>query len=245
MDHKIVGTTMPVLEIQLAAGESVVAESGEFSWMTDTITLETAATGKAGGKGVFGALKRAVSGGSLFLTEYTASGGPGMIAFAVKMPGAIQPIEVAPGKEYMVHRRGYLCGTPGVNLEIGFQQRLGSGVLGGMGFIMQHVSGEGSAWIELDGELVGYGLGAGQTLRVHPGHVGMYEASVGLEIETIPGVKNMIFGGDGIYVAKLVGPGNVWLQTLPLPNLAHALSPYLPHVSNDSSSGGFKLNIGS
>ncbi len=127
MDHKVIGTTMPVLEMQLEAGESIVAQGGELSWMTGPIQLETAASGKAGAKGMFGAVKRAVAGGSLFMTEYTAQGGAGMVAFATKVPGQILPIEVSAEKSYMVHRGGYLCGLPGVNLEIGFQQKFSAG----------------------------------------------------------------------------------------------------------------------
>ena len=149
MDHKVIGTTMPVLEMQLAAGESIVAEGGELSWMTGPIELETAASGKAGAKGMFGAVKRAVAGGSLFMTEYTANGGPGMVAFATKVPGQILPIQVSESQSYMVHRGGYLCGLPGVSLEIGFQQKFSAGLFGGAGFILQKVSGDGPAWIEL------------------------------------------------------------------------------------------------
>ena len=167
MDHKVIGTTMPVLEMQLEPGESVVAESGQLSWMTASIELHTAATGKAGAKGVFGAVKRAVSGGSLFMTEYTAEGSPGMVAFATKVPGQILPVEVAEGREYMVHRGGYLCGLPSVNLQIGFQQAVGAGLFGGAGFILQRVSGDGDAWIELDGEIVTYDLKPGENIRVH------------------------------------------------------------------------------
>ncbi len=243
MDHKIVGTTMPVLEIGLGAGESVVAESGELSWMTGSVVMETAASGKGGAKGVFGAMKRAVAGGSFFMTEYTAQNAPGMVAFATKVPGQILPIEVGSGREYMVHRGGYLCGVPGVNLEIGFQQKLSAGFFGGAGFILQRVSGDGSAWIELDGEVITYELPAGESLLVHPGHVGMFERSVAFELDRIKGVKNIFFGSDGLFLAKLTGPGKVWLQTLPLPNLAAALAPYMPQ-SSDNGNGGAKLSIG-
>jgi uncharacterized protein (TIGR00266 family) len=241
VDHVVIGTTMPVLEMKLDPGESVVAESGQLSWMTQSVDLHTAATGKAGAKGVFGAVKRAVAGGSLFMTEYTAQGAPGMVAFATKVPGQILPIEVADGREYMVHRGGYMCGLPSVTLAIGFQQKLGAGLFGGAGFILQRVAGSGDAWIELDGEVVDYDLAAGESLRVHPGHVGMFDASVAFELDRIKGVKNMVFGGDGIFLAKLTGPGKVWLQTLPLPNLAAALAPYL---GNDGDGNGNRFSLG-
>ncbi len=235
MDHKVIGTTMPVLEMQLEAGESIVAEGGELSWMTGPIQLETAASGKAGAKGMFGAVKRAVAGGSLFMTEYTAQGGPGMVAFATKVPGQILPIEVSADQSYMVHRGGYLCGLPGVSLEIGFQQKFSAGLFGGAGFILQKVSGDGPAWIELDGEVVDYDLAPGQEIMVHPGHVGMFEAGMSFELERIKGIKNVLFGADALFLAKLTGPGKVWLQTLPLPNLAAALAPY---IATDSGATG-------
>ncbi|GAC1366520.1 MAG: hypothetical protein NVSMB32_10910 [Actinomycetota bacterium] len=236
MDHKIIGTTMPVLEMQLAPGESVVSESGELSWMSSSIRMTTS-TKAAGSKGLFGVMKRALGGGSLFMTEYRAEGGPGMVAFATKVPGLILPIEVGNGREYMVHHHGYLCGTPDVELTIGFQQTLGAGLFGGEGFILQKVAGSGQAWVELDGELVEYQLGPADQLLVHPGHVGMFETSVNFSITRIPGIKNVIFGADGLFLVLLSGPGHIWLQSLPLPNLAHALSRYLPQGDSESRGG--------
>ena len=242
MDHQVIGTVLPVLEMKLDAGESVVAESGELSWMTSSIELNTAASGKAGAKGVMGALKRAVGGGTFFMTEYTATGSPGMVAFATKVPGQILPVQVSPGDEYMIHRSGYLCGVPSVELSIGFQQKIGAGLFGGEGFILQKIAGTGDAWVELDGEIVEYELAAGESLRVHPGHVGMFHAGVSFELDRIKGIKNIFFG-DGLFLAKLTGPGHVWLQTLPLSKLAQSLIPYLPQQSSGDSKSGF--NIGS
>jgi uncharacterized protein (TIGR00266 family) len=244
MDHKVIGTVMPVLEIALGAGESIVSESGQLSWMTHSIELETAASGKAGAKGVFGVVKRAIAGGSIFMTEYTAEGEGGMVAFATKVPGQILPIHLDGTNTYMVHSGGYLCGVPGVNLEIGFQQKFSAGLFGGAGFILQKVSGEGDAWIELDGEIVTYDLQAGESIRVHPGHVGMFEASATFELDRIKGVKNVFFGGDGLFLAKLTGPGKVWLQTMPLPNLAAALAPYLPQSDGGNGKSGFSVDLG-
>ncbi|MEI9892652.1 MAG: TIGR00266 family protein [Chthoniobacter sp.] len=227
MRHEIIGTTMPVLSITLEGGERVIAVSGELSWMTSTIRMNTT-TGAGGGGGLFGVLKRVVGGGSLFMTEYHAEGATGVVAFATKLPGHILPIEVAPGRTYMIHRHGFLCGTSGIELGAGFQQSLGAGVFGGAGFILQRMSGAGTAWIELGGEIVTYDLAAGETMRVHPGHVGMFEDSVNFEITRIKGIANMLFGGDGIFLAALTGPGRIWLQTLTVSNLAHAISPFLP-----------------
>ncbi len=227
MQTQIQGTTMPVLDVQLEPNESVFSESGELSWMTASIQMTTH-TQMGGGGGIFGALKRVAGGGSLFMTEYRASGAAGVVSFATKVPGHIVPIEIAPGSEYMIHRHGFLCATPQVTIGVGFQQSLGAGVFGGNGFLLQKVGGHGTAWLELSGELILKNLAPGEVLRVHPGHVGAFQASVGFQITTVPGIKNMIFGGDGIFLAVLQGPGMVWLQTLPISRLAHQIAEYLP-----------------
>lgn len=227
MQSRIQGTTMPVLEIQLDPNESVFSESGELSWMTQSIQMTTH-TQMGGGGGFFGALKRMASGGSLFMTEYRAFQYPGEVAFATRVPGHIVPMQVGNGYEYMVHRHGFLCATPQVTLNVGFQQSLGAGIFGGDGFILQRVGGLGTAWIELSGELIRKDLAPGEVLRVHPGHVGAFMASVSFQITMVRGIKNAIFGGDGIFLAELMGPGTVWLQTLPLSRLAHAIEAYLP-----------------
>jgi uncharacterized protein (TIGR00266 family) len=227
MQSRIVGTTLPVLEFTLEPNESVISEAGELSWMSSSIQLETH-TQFAGGGGIFGALKRVAGGGSLFMTEYRAVGARGEIAFATRVPGHIQPVQVGPGLEYMIHRHGFLCATSQVQLGVGFQQSLGAGIFGGDGFLLQKVSGQGACWIELSGELIVKDLAAGEMLRVHPGHVGAFQTSVSFQITRIPGIKNMIFGGDGIFLAALMGPGRVWLQTLPIAKLAHQLMHYMP-----------------
>ncbi|MEA2641441.1 MAG: hypothetical protein QOF51_2835 [Chloroflexota bacterium] len=239
MDSRIVGTTLPVLEVSLNPGETVVAEPGEMSWISSTINLSTS-TQLAGARGVFGVLRRAIGGGGLFMTEFSAQGGPGMVAFATKVPGEILPLEVKPGRAYLIHRSGLLCATSGIELSVGFQRSLGAGIFGGDGFILQRIAGDCQAWIELDGEVVTYDLQPGETLRVHPGHVGMFEEQVRFDITTIRGIRNVLFGGDGLFLASLTGPGKVWLQSLPLSNLAHALAPYMPHGEQvrDASMGG-------
>lgn len=228
METKIIGTVMPVLELNMQPGDKVFAESGQLSWMSMAIQMMTSTS--AGGQqgGLFSAIGRMAAGGTLFMTEYTAGGGPGLLAFAAKLPGQVLPMEIAPGHGYLVHRHGFMCATPGVQFSIGFQQRLGAGVFGGTGFRMQRLQGQGQAWVELHGEVVTYDLQAGNTLRVHPGHVGMYEESVQFNITTVPGIKNAFFGGDGIFLAALTGPGKVWLQSMTMQHLAHAIQEYLP-----------------
>ena len=151
------------------------------------------------------------------------------MSFATKVPGHIVPVQLGQGPEYMVHRHGFLCATTQVTIGVGFQQSLGAGIFGGDGFLLQKVGGVGTAWLELSGELIVKDLAPGETLRVHPGHVGAFQTSVGFQITMVPGIKNMIFGGDGLFLAELVGPGSVWLQTLPISRLAHQISEYLPH----------------
>ncbi len=233
MQSRIVGSTMPVLECLLQPGESLISEAGELSWMTQTIAMTTH-TQMAGGGGFLGAIKRVAGGGTLFMTEYTAQGYPGEVAFAAKVPGHIVPLEIGPGHEIMIHRHGFLCATPMIQLGVGFQQSLGAGIFGGDGFLLQKVSGVGTAWLELGGEVVVRDLQPGETLRVHPGHVGAFQGSVSFQITRIQGIRNMFFGGDGIFLAALTGPGRVWLQTLPVANLAHALEPYLPAGRGES-----------
>ncbi|HEX8765727.1 MAG TPA: TIGR00266 family protein [Candidatus Acidoferrum sp.] len=237
MRNQIVGTTMPVLEFILDPNDSIISEAGQLSWMGSSIQMTTH-TQFAGGGGVWGALKRVAGGGTLFMTEYRAVGAPGELAFATKLPGHIVPLEAGAGREYMIHRHGFICSTPQIQVGVGFQQSLGAGIFGGSGFVLQHVSGQGTAWLELSGELVIKDLRAGETLRVHPGHVGAFQTSVSFEITTVPGIKNVIFGGDGIFLASLTGPGRVWLQTLPIAKLAHELMEYMPVPSNKAAQAG-------
>ena len=237
MQSRIVGTTMPVLEFILEHNDTIISEAGELSWMSASIQMTTH-TQFAGGGGFFGALKRVAGGGSLFMTEYRAYGAPGELAFATRVPGHILPVEVGPGRDYYVHRHGFLCATAQVQIGVGFQQSLGAGIFGGDGFLLQHITGQGMAWIELSGELIPKDLAAGETLRVHPGHVGAFQSSVSFQIARITGIRNMIFGGDGIFLAALTGRGRVWLQTLPLSKLAHQLQPYLPGQVRETTQAG-------
>ena len=228
MEHRIIGTTMPVLEMVLQPGDNLIAESGELSWVTSSIQFQTNTKAGTSNTGGFGRLKRMVGGGGLFMTEYQAVGAPGVVAFATKLPGQIFPIQVSPGRGYMAHKHGFMCGTEGVEVSFGFQKKLGAGIFGGDGFALQKIEGNAQVFIEMDGEVVSYDLPAGDTLRVHPGHVGLFEETVSFDITTVPGIKNKLFGGDGLFLAALTGPGKVWLQSLPISNLAHALIPYLP-----------------
>jgi uncharacterized protein (AIM24 family) len=244
MQAEIKGTTMPILEVSLAQGEELVSTHGELAWMTPGVQMsQTTSTGGGGGHGFMKGLKRMVGGGGLFLTHYA---GPGSISFASKVPGHICPVDIAPGQAFLVHKHGWLCGTAGITPSIGLQQSFRGGMWGGDGFVLQKLEGQGRAWIELSGELTSYELPPGQTLMVHPGHVGMFEGSVQFQMTQVPGIANKLFGGDGFHLVALTGPGRIWLQSMPLAQLAAALVPYLPQPdSNEASSveagafGGF------
>jgi uncharacterized protein (TIGR00266 family) len=235
MQAEIKGTTMPVLEVTLQAGEQLISTHGELSWMTGNMQMSQT----TGAGGFLKGLRRVMGGGGIFLTRYEPSGAAGMVAFAAKMPGHIVPVDISSGQSYLVHRHGWLCGTPGITPSIGLQQTFRGGMWGGDGFILQRLDGEGRAWIELSGELVHYTLAPRQTLLVHPGHVGMFEASVQFQMTRVPGITNLVFGQDGFQLVALTGPGQIWLQSMPIPNLAHALAPYIAQdISPDAAGTG-------
>jgi uncharacterized protein (AIM24 family) len=225
MQAEIKGTTMPILEVSLDSGEQVVSTHGELAWMTPSIQLSQK-TNTGGGGGFMQGLKRAAGGGGIFITHYE---GPGAITFAAKVPGHIMPVDIGPGQAYFVHRHGWLCGTPGIVASVGLQQTFRGGMWGGDGFVLQKLEGQGRAWIELSGELTTYDLPPGQTLLVHPGHIGMFQGTVQFAVTRMRGIANAVFGDDGFHLVALTGPGRVWLQSMPLPVLAHALAEYLQH----------------
>ncbi len=236
MQAEIKGSTMPVLEVSLQQGEHVVTPHGELAWMTTSIQMSQTMNTGGGSGGLMGGLKRMVGGGGLFLTKYD---GPGSITFAARVPGHIVPVDISGGHSYLVHRHGWLCGTPGITPSVGLQQSFRGGLYGGDGFILQKLDGEGRAWIELGGEVTSYELPPGQTVLVHPGHIGMFQATVQFSITRMRGIANMMFGGDGLHLVALTGPGRVWLQSMPVPVLAHALSPYMSDgVAPDAVAGG-------
>jgi uncharacterized protein (TIGR00266 family) len=225
--YEVKGGTTPVLEVKLAPGEQVVAESGELAWLHGPVQLETSTSGGMKKGGFLGAVQRALSGGTFFMTNYSVDSGEGAVTFAAKAPGEIRLVEVGGGREFVVHRDGFICCEPGVELSVFLQQSLGAGVFGGAGFILQKLSGQGQACVELHGDVVEYDLTPGEELRVHPGHVALFESTISVELTTVPGIKNKLFGGDGLFLASLTGTGRVWLQSITLPALAHALEPYI------------------
>jgi uncharacterized protein (AIM24 family) len=236
---QIKGSTMPVLEMILDSGERVISDHGELSWMTPNMQLtQTTGVGPSGGGGLLGGLKRVMGGGSLLLTMYQATGGQGMVAFAAKVPGHIFPLEVSPGQGYLVHHHGWVCGTPEVVPSMGFQQGIGGMLFGKEGFILQRLEGQGTAWVELSGEVTTYDLAPGQTILAHPGHVGVFQETVSFTVQRVQGIVNRYFGANGHWLVVLTGPGRVWLQSMPLPNLAAALNPYLASGERTSAVEG-------
>jgi uncharacterized protein (TIGR00266 family) len=225
MQDRIEGTVLPVLVVELQPGEMVMSEVGEFSWMSDSIQISTGSA--TPGKGLMAAAKRMAGGASFLFNRFTAEGSPGMVAFATKLPGAIFPIDLQPGVEYFAHRHGFMAGTTEVEVGVALQQTFKGGIFGGEGFILQHLKGNGRAWIEMSGEISTYDLQPGQSMRVHPGHVALFQASVTFQVVRVPGLANRYLGDDGHHFVVLTGPGRIWLQSMPIPILAGALEPYL------------------
>ena len=215
----------------------LISTHGDLAWMSANMQLSQSAN-TGGGGGLMAGLKRVAGGGGIFLDPLRADGWPGMLVLAAKLPGRIFPVDIEPGLGYIVHRHGWLCGTPNIQPTVALQQTFGGAVFGGEGFILQRLEGQGTAWIELSGEISTYELAAGQSLVVHPGHVGVFQDSVSFQTTRMPGIANYMFGEDGHHVVVLTGPGSVWLQSMPLPVLAHALAPYLGRPRDRDAGAG-------
>ena len=225
MEYKIQGETTPVIICQLSPGESMVTEKGSMVWMTPNMEMETS----AGGLGK--AFGRMFSGESIFQNIYTARDGSGMIAFASSFPGSIRAVEITPDRPVVVQKTAFLAAQREVDLSVFFQKKLGAGFFGGEGFIMQKLSGRGTAFLEIDGDAVEYDLGPGQQMIVDTGNLAMMDATCSLDIQAVKGVKNMIFGGEGVFHTVVTGPGRIVLQTMPISALAGAVASVLPSKS--------------
>ena len=223
MKYRIVGEPLPAVICDVEPGETLITEGGAMSWMSPNMKMETTSGGGLGK--MFG---RMFSGDSLFLNRYTAQGGMGQIAFASSFPGSIRAIEIAPGKDIIVQKSSFLAAQEGVDLSVFFQKRFGSGLFGGEGFIMQKLSGHGTAFVEIDGYAVEYNLTATQSIIVDTGYLAMMDATCSMDIVTVPGVKNALFGGEGIFNTVVRGPGKIVLQTMPVNKVAGAIIPYIP-----------------
>ena len=226
MQYKILGEPLPVVECHLASGEMMITERGAMSWMTPNMKMET----KGGGVGkMFG---RMFSGESMFQNHYTAMGGSGMIAFASSFPGSIRAFNISPGNEMIVQKSGFLASEAGVQLSVHFQKKLGAGFFGGEGFIMQRLSGNGIAFVEIDGYAVEYELAAGQQMVIDTGYLAAMTSSCNMDIQSVPGIKNALFGGEGLFNTVVTGPGKIILQSMPVNNVASSIAPFISTGGN-------------
>ena len=222
MRYEIKGEPLPVVVCKLEEGEKMITERGSMSWMSPNMKMET-----SGGGSIGKAFGRLISGEAIFQNIYTAQGGPGLIAFASSFPGSIRTIEISPGNDFIVQKTGFLASESGVELSVFFRKKLGSGFFGGEGFIMQRLSGNGLAFIEIDGSAVEYELEAGQQIVVDTGYLAAMSSTCSMDIQTIPGVKNMFFGGERVFNTVVTGPGRVILQTMPVSGVAKAIQPFI------------------
>ncbi len=214
MQYEIQGDTLPVVICHLAQGEQMITEGGGMSWMSPNMQMET----KAGGVGK--AVGRMFSGESIFQNIYTAQGGEGMIAFASSFPGSIQAFTITPGNDMIFQKHAFLAAESGVTLSAHLNRKIGAGMFGGEGFVMQRVSGSGTAFAEFDGHVVVYDLKAGEQLIADSGHLAAMDATCQIGVQTVKGMKNKLLGGEGFFNTVISGPGRVWLQTMPLSNIA-------------------------
>lgn len=236
MKYKIYGNNLQLAALEIGGGEMIYGEAGAMVYMTGNVNIQAKARG-----GFFKGLKRKMTGESFFLTEFTTTGGTGIVAFGGNVPGTIKCLDVGPGKEYMVQKDGFLCAENSVVMDMGFQRKLGSGFFGGEGFILQHMHGNGKVFIHGAGDFIEKDLREGEILKVSTGHALAWENRVNFDIQRTGNVKSMLFSGEGLFVTTLRGPGKVILQSMTLPQLAASLVPYLP--SSNSSGGGGGVNI--
>lgn len=232
MQYEIKGEPTPVVVCNVEAGESLICEKGAMVWMSPNMRMDTQTAGANQAGGLLGGIAKAagsmLSGESLFQNKYTAEQGPGMIAFGSSFMGSIVPVEITPDRPIVAQKKAFLAATPGVELSVFFQKKLGAGLFGGEGFIMQKLSGSGIAFLEIDGSTVEYQLAPGQQLIVDNGYVAIIDSTVSIDVQMVKGLKNMAFGGEGLTNMVLTGPGKVVLQTMPISNLASSIIPYIP-----------------
>ena len=223
MNYEIFGDNLPAVTIKLSPGESIYTQSGGMSWMTNGMKMETNVKG-----GMLKGLGRMLTGESLFMATYSATQPDDEITLASAFPGGIVALEVGGGKEYIIQKSGFLCAQPNVELSMEVVKGLSGGLFGGEGFLLQRLKGNGLAFIEIDGSVKEIDLAPGQRLKVDTGNVAIYESTVHYSVETVKGFTNILFGGEGLFLTTLEGPGKVWLQTMTLPNFAGRIVPFIP-----------------
>ncbi len=223
MKYHILGTVQQTAVLEIEPGKAVYSDAGAMSWMTSAVNMSTNAQG-----GIGGMFKRMIVGATLFVIDFTSPKEPGQVAFSADFPGKILTLDLDPGQTIIMHKHAFLCAEKSVGLDISFTKKLRAGLFGGEGFVLQRLTGPGLVFAELDGDGVEYHLQAGQVLRVEPGHVAMFEASVSFDIELIRGFTNLLFGGEGLFLATLKGPGRIWLHSMTIDKVAHRIADYLP-----------------
>ena len=226
MKYEVFGGMLPAVEISLDKGENIYTQSGGMAWMTDGLSMETNTKG-----GFLKGLARSFSGDSMFMVTYTADKDDQKITFAAASPGEIKPVTVDASHEYIAQKGAFLCAEEGVDLKAVFTKSFGAGLVGGEGFILQELSGNGTAFLELDGSLREIDLAPGEVIKVDSGNVAFFEKSVSYTVETVKGIKNVLFGGEGLFLTVLTGPGKVWLQTISLGEFASKIRKYIPTKS--------------
>jgi len=223
MQYKISGKLMESVDIQLKAGESIFSESGGMAWMRGAFEMDTSTRG-----GLGAGLGRMLAGESLFLTTYTCKSPDGLITFTPEAPGKVLALPLEAGQSLICQKDAFMCAETSLKMEMHFRKKLGAGLFGGEGFILQKITGPGTAFLEIPGEVRKIELAAGERIQVDPGHIALFEPSVEYDISVVKGLKNVLFSGEGLFLATLTGPGTIWLQSLPLSNLAMKLARYMP-----------------
>ena len=222
MNFEIKGDTFPVLICNLNEGESIANQQGAMSWMSPNMKMTTNAGGSIGKF-----FSRAVTGESVFQNIYTAEKGPGMIAYSSSFPGTILPVEISPVRTIVAQKTAFLASEMGVNFEVFFQKKFGSGFFGGEGFIMQKFTGNGMLFLEINGSIIEYDLAPNQSILVDTGYLAAADATISIDIESVKGIGNALFGGEGLFNTRITGPGHVWIQTMPITQFANSLSKYI------------------
>ncbi len=222
MKFEIKGTPLPVLLMNLDAGEQIKTDKGAMSWMSPNMEMSTNAGGNVGK-----AIGRMFSGESMFQNVYTCKGGPGMLACSSSFPGEILPIMITPENTIIAQKSAFMASESGVQMSVHLQKRGGAGLFGGEGFVLEKFTGNGYVFLEIDGSVIQYTLAPGQSLVVDTGNLAAMDASVDMNIQTVKGAGNILFGGEGLFNTVVTGPGRIWLQTLPRNVVAGAVSPYI------------------
>ncbi len=222
MQYEIKGTPLPVVIMTLQNGEKIKTQKGAMSWMSPNMQMSTNAGGSIGK-----AFGRMFSGESMFQNVYTCQGGTGLFAAASSFPGEILPVEISPSRTIVAQKTAFLACEEGVEMAIHFQKKAGAGFFGGEGFILQKFTGNGMAFLEIDGSIIEYDLAAGQQMVIDTGNLAAMEATVNVDIQSVKGIGNALFGGEGFFNTVLTGPGKIWLQTMPKNVVGGAIAPFV------------------